>query len=730
MADITIPQLNAATSVSGTDVMVISQAGVTKKVEVDKLLAEVRSDLNEIEHEQIQGGVYDVSSHNDGAVFESLSNLLGSANLSTLIPTSVRHGGMSIRFIQSSDNKYVQYRLMSDTFNTTELNWQGVDDEPTVGSVNFVKSGGSAKMNCKNLAVTEKKSYSTLKVLDSSIKQEITIIGREGLIQDAYFKMHTGVSQYLQITRVRRNYNGGNMVQINLCSSSGDGGDNVLNFSKGYGVAISENLEYFEGSELNIVDEAKVLIDWSALEYFPDSSIDYKPSGHMFYDVVFSEHYGWIQMHNSIPRLETSISQNTTLINNIRNEIYSDSVLLPHTYLNPNNGAFGTNLENWTTSYMQVKGGSKCYFVDNNKSTSARWGIFLSFDGRYPINMVEGSTNQRESITVPSDNEFYWIAISVNRITESLCIQDNTTILGSIASLRNLIGSNGEEVLWLGTSIPAAGRYPENACDALGYKLYNMSLGASGICRDGMNGMLNTGYGGRSGLDLAETIEEKESRYRHLVTNGTINEEKLELWKTYGYEKRIIPYIDGTIARCSIIVFDHGYNDRAMMAKDVINWDSINKSIYRDDSSFNRIDSYTEAFCYLLKKIYAVNPNIKIVICSYLENQSEQVVRGGKDICNIQSKIADHFGFDFLPLYAHIGFFTNSYLPSTDTYMYFYNQEHGTSYPTYNWGGENPEGNVTRFQYYCPDGIHPHTDKTGRAESVLSKAMIKLLGSI
>ena len=32
MADITIPQLNAATSVSGTDVMVISNAGITKMV--------------------------------------------------------------------------------------------------------------------------------------------------------------------------------------------------------------------------------------------------------------------------------------------------------------------------------------------------------------------------------------------------------------------------------------------------------------------------------------------------------------------------------------------------------------------------------------------------------------------------------------------------------------------------------------------------------------------------
>lgn len=54
--------------------------------------------------------IYDVSARNNGAVFESLQALLSSSNLSTLIPTSVRHGGMSIRFINSLDNKYVQYR--------------------------------------------------------------------------------------------------------------------------------------------------------------------------------------------------------------------------------------------------------------------------------------------------------------------------------------------------------------------------------------------------------------------------------------------------------------------------------------------------------------------------------------------------------------------------------------------------------------------------------------------
>lgn len=90
-------------------------------------------------------GIYDVSAYNGGAVFESLSALLNNDNLSTLIPASVRCGGMSIRFIQgsvpNSDNKYVQYRLMSNSFNTTVANWQGVDDVPTAGSNNLVKSG-------------------------------------------------------------------------------------------------------------------------------------------------------------------------------------------------------------------------------------------------------------------------------------------------------------------------------------------------------------------------------------------------------------------------------------------------------------------------------------------------------------------------------------------------------------------------------------------------------------
>lgn len=86
--------------------------------------------------------IYDVTTNNSGTTFDSLSALLSNENLSTLIPSEVRCGGMSIRFVQSSDNKYVQYRLMANEFTTDVTKWQGVDDEPTVGSDNIVKSGG------------------------------------------------------------------------------------------------------------------------------------------------------------------------------------------------------------------------------------------------------------------------------------------------------------------------------------------------------------------------------------------------------------------------------------------------------------------------------------------------------------------------------------------------------------------------------------------------------------
>lgn len=108
--------------------------------------------------------MFDVSVQNNGAVFESLQALLSSSNLSTLIPTSVRHGGMSIRFIQSSDNNYVQYRLMANEFTTDVTHWQGVDEELVPFSKNLIESKAVSKefhkIKDKTLFKTNKKGLS------------------------------------------------------------------------------------------------------------------------------------------------------------------------------------------------------------------------------------------------------------------------------------------------------------------------------------------------------------------------------------------------------------------------------------------------------------------------------------------------------------------------------------------------------------------------------------------
>ena len=85
---------------------------------------------------------YDVSARNGGQAFTFEEAV-------ALVPEAYRHGGLKLRFISNSDssisgNKYVQYRLMNQNWSTVVTDWQGVDDVPTTGNDNLVKSGGVA----------------------------------------------------------------------------------------------------------------------------------------------------------------------------------------------------------------------------------------------------------------------------------------------------------------------------------------------------------------------------------------------------------------------------------------------------------------------------------------------------------------------------------------------------------------------------------------------------------
>lgn len=111
---------------------------------------------------------YDVTLHNSGATFASLEALLSDDNLNTLIPLAVRKGGMSIKFVQSSDNNYVQYRLTSDEWSTETEDWKGdevdIKKEPTNDCFYLTDGNGNVLLYIAKNGLLVTKTFDSNKV--------------------------------------------------------------------------------------------------------------------------------------------------------------------------------------------------------------------------------------------------------------------------------------------------------------------------------------------------------------------------------------------------------------------------------------------------------------------------------------------------------------------------------------------------------------------------------------
>ena len=71
------------------------------------------------------GEVFDISVYNNNAKYADLAAALGTNGAN--IPQSLQKGGMSVKFVQSSDNKYVQYRLTASGWSTDIHDWTSED---------------------------------------------------------------------------------------------------------------------------------------------------------------------------------------------------------------------------------------------------------------------------------------------------------------------------------------------------------------------------------------------------------------------------------------------------------------------------------------------------------------------------------------------------------------------------------------------------------------------------
>jgi len=69
--------------------------------------------------------IYDISAANNNQHYPDLQTALGEGGSN--IPQEYRNGGLTVKFIQgieqSSSNKYVQYRLISNTWSINIIDW-------------------------------------------------------------------------------------------------------------------------------------------------------------------------------------------------------------------------------------------------------------------------------------------------------------------------------------------------------------------------------------------------------------------------------------------------------------------------------------------------------------------------------------------------------------------------------------------------------------------------------
>lgn len=330
------------------------------------------------------------------------------------------------------------------------------------------------------------------------------------------------------------------------------------------------------------------------------------------------------------------------------------------------------------TEYDIEKG--KTYYINIvTELTNTDYAMFALYDENdepYYVFTYEGETTKKNVILAKTDGKLR----TSNYLTSVDEIYDGYS---TPSEVKKYLYS---EVLWIGTSIPEGCKYPKDAANELNFTVYNKAIGASGIVLN--KGILNNG---RDCKDLSETTAEKEARYRTSV--GTSEYITDYLIKNTSFDSVLIPYINGTKASCKLVMFDHGYNDRDQISKEVakgknnIDWDSEDRT------------TYTGAFRYLLKKIYAIDPTILVVIVGYFSARHIVNAVDCKDVCIMQKWIAEHYHLPIIDVW-------NLLSVSDDKIL-------GT--------------NTKQFEQFCPDGVHPFTDKSGRSDKLYSAAIIKAM---
>ena len=309
-----------------------------------------------------------------------------------------------------------------------------------------------------------------------------------------------------------------------------------------------------------------------------------------------------------------------------------------------------------------------------------------------------------------------------------------------------------ERILWIGTSIPAGSgdnNYPKMISDKTGLYIRNNSIGGSFLAYHTYDP--ETSWADKSieeieqqiahGFCLSATYEEIEAKYLpYLQANNNLSANKINEWintfKSCSYQSIILPYINGQLDNCTVIVLDHGFNDFNNILHECLlnndfdgNFENFHKivaestsagynwikslaedknPVYKDHEGMYEMGkrSYFQAMEFVINECRKVNPDIKFIIGNYFARKTPHLINNYGPIygslCTdlllyANEAIANIHNFNIVNVYEYTGL---------------------DNYDEYN------------FTLFANDYVHPSANGNTMSNKIIANAYAEELGRI
>jgi hypothetical protein len=334
----------------------------------------------------------------------------------------------------------------------------------------------------------------------------------------------------------------------------------------------------------------------------------------------------------------------------------------------------------------------------------------------------------------------------------------NVTIAQALTDVTNLKAKTdspwkSKVIAWYGTSIPQYSNYAQNVANNIGAVLYKRAQGGSKVSING--GTMNTSYyinGNFHGTlsDWSETIAEKQfiidnygAIYPTLTDTTTVfpNASQMsantvvftsgpygsigsqDVIRNWSFEQNCINEFMNTgstsyISPADLIIIDHGYNDGVTLSEYnkavLLNTRDSTQSGYTAavTASRDRL-TFQAGINYVIDQIYKYNPKQRILIISHFDLYK---ANGAQNLIKTQQELAKYWQIPIVNVYERMGISDQIAIGSQPLWSQ-------APYNLYS-AGQDTAHDMTQFNVFIPDRVHPHTDSTNHYADKRIEAII------